>query len=98
MEVQNALMGVMSSLHNLPPTSADRALVFPLALAGCLTDNAGERQYIKYRLSAQDESVGNVRSARLLMEQVWHVRDVQGGVVDWRDVMRDHLGMELLLV
>lgn len=62
-----------------------------------MADQTNQRELIKRRLSAQDETIGNIRNARLLMESVWHKRDSQGTVVDWRDVMQD-LGLNLLLV
>jgi len=89
----NRLFATLQSL----PSTVDRALILPLALAGCLTNDETQAQYIRSRLSAQDESFGNLRATRLLIERVWQARE-QSGVVDWRDVMRDQLGIELLLV
>ncbi|KAH8117767.1 fungal-specific transcription factor domain-containing protein [Phellopilus nigrolimitatus] len=97
-EINNAVAAVVNALSNLPAMVVDRALMLPLALAGCLADVPEHRQFILARLSALDDVVGNVRSVRLLVEQVQIVRDMQGGVVDWRSVMREHLGVEILLV
>lgn len=87
---------LFAALQNLP-TTVDRALILPLALAGCLTNDRTHAQYIRSRLSGQDESFGNIRATRLLIERVWQARE-QSIAVDWRDVMRDQLGVELLLI
>lgn len=95
-EVKHSMNRLFATLQSLPPV-ADRALILPLALAGCLTNDENQGQYIRSRLSAQDESFGNIRATRLLMERVWQARE-QSRVVDWHDVMHDQLGIELLLI
>lgn len=87
---------LFAALQSLP-TTIDRALVLPFVLAGCLTNDASQGSYVRSRLSNQDETFGNVRATRLLIETVWQSRK-QNIVADWRDVMRDQLGIQLLLV
>jgi hypothetical protein len=84
-------------LSRLPPSEVDRSLVFPLCLAGCMTDNRARRDLMKGRLQAQDENIGNILQARALMEAVWRRRDGGGGIVDWREMLRNE-GLNLLLL
>lgn len=84
-------------LDQLPPSEVDRALVFPICLAGCMTDDSARRDYLKARLQTQDENIGNLMRTRVLMEAVWQKRDVGGGAVDWRETMRER-GLNLLLM
>lgn len=97
-EISNAVAAIVSDLETLADVPVDRMLSLPLALAGCMTDRREQRHFIRTRLGSLDEAVGNVRSVRILMERVWAVRDFQGGVVDWYDVMRNDFGVEILLV
>jgi hypothetical protein len=88
---------IMQALSRLAPSEVDRGLVFPICLAGCLTDVPEQREFFKQRLDAQDTSLGNLSETRRLMEAVWRKRDNQGGVVDWRHTMPD-IGIKLLVV
>ncbi|KAL5526794.1 hypothetical protein ACEPAF_8519 [Sanghuangporus sanghuang] len=97
-EISNAVTAIVSDLANLTDVPVDRMFALPLALAGCMTDLLEQRQFIRSRLCSMDEAIGNVRSVRILMERVWAVRDSQGGVVDWYDIMRHDFGVEILLV
>ena len=83
----------------MPPTLVDRTIVFPMFLAGCMTNEhqVNEREIIHLRLQALDQSFGNIRNARLLMEAVWSAREKRDKFVDWREVMRD-MGLNLLFV
>jgi hypothetical protein len=85
------------ALLALPPSSVDRSLVFPLCLAGCMTDDPLLRKYFSDRLRAMDAPVGNCGKTLRLMEEVWHRRDNLHLVVGWREVMRE-TKLELLLV
>lgn len=88
---------IINLFTQLPPSEVDRSLVFPLCLAGCLTNDQDRRNFLKRRLQIQDENIGNVLQARGLMEGVWRRRDVAGGAVDWREVMVND-GFNILLV
>ncbi|EEB92099.1 hypothetical protein MPER_09442 [Moniliophthora perniciosa FA553] len=56
-----------------------------------------DREFLKGRLQAQDETIGNIMKTRFLMEGVWQRRDVGGGIVDWREMMRER-GLNLLFM
>lgn len=87
----------------------DRSLVFPVCIAGCMTDDPILRQYFAGRLRVVDVPVGNCGKTLILMESVWKKRDelyLRGMREDptilppgfgWRDVMRE-TKLELLLV
>ncbi|KAJ7285217.1 fungal-specific transcription factor domain-containing protein [Mycena rebaudengoi] len=96
-EISNSVGMIVQYLGQLPSSEVDRALVFPICLAGCMTDDSSWRELFKGRLQALDESLGNLLRTRLLMEAVWQKRDVSGVTVDWRETMRDR-GLNLLLV
>jgi len=96
-EISSSVGTIVQYLRQLPPSEADRALVFPICLAGCMTDDSTWREFLKGRLQARDESLGNLMRTRLLMEAVWQKRDVSGQTVDWRETMRER-GLNLLLV
>lgn len=98
-EISTSVEAISQFLNQLPPSEVDRSLVFPICLAGCLTDDHGHREMYKARLQGQDESIGNLLQTRAIMETVWQRRDVQGGLtaVDWRETTRER-GMNLLLM
>ncbi|KAF7374632.1 Zn(2)-C6 fungal-type domain-containing protein [Mycena sanguinolenta] len=96
-EISNSVGTIVQLLGQLPPSEVDRALVFPICLAGCMTDDSTWRDFFKGRLQRLDESLGNLMRTRLLMEAVWQKRDVSGATVDWRETMRER-GLNLLLV
>jgi len=96
-ETREQVLATHTTLCALPPSSVDRSLVFPLCLAGCMTDDPLLRKYFSGRLHAMDGPVGNSGKTLVLMEEVWRRRDnLQIGVA-WRDVMRE-TKLELLLV
>ncbi|KAJ3810977.1 fungal-specific transcription factor domain-containing protein [Lentinula aff. lateritia] len=96
-DISVSVDGVVQLIHQLQPSNVDRVIVFPICLAACMTDDLIHRDFLKGRLQAQDESIGNLMKARLLMEAVWQKRDVSGGTVDWRETMRDR-ALNLLLL
>ncbi|KAJ6512967.1 fungal-specific transcription factor domain-containing protein [Mycena sanguinolenta] len=96
-EISNSVGTIVQLLGQLPPSEVDRALVFPICLAGCMTDDSTWRDFFKSRLQGLDESLGNLMRTRLLMEAVWQKRDVSGMTVDWRETMRER-GLNLLLL
>ncbi|KAJ7476037.1 fungal-specific transcription factor domain-containing protein [Mycena latifolia] len=96
-EISNSVGVIVQYLGQLPSSEVDRALVFPICLAGCMTDDSTWREFLKGRLQSLDESLGNLMRTRLLMEAVWQKRDVSGATVDWRETMRER-GLNLLLV
>lgn len=97
-EINTSVDTIVQMIRQLSPTDIDRTLVFPICLAGCMTDNSIHRDFLKGRLQTQDETIGNIMKTRFLMEGVWQRRDVSGGVnIDWREMMRD-CGLKLLLM
>jgi len=101
-EIKQAVQETVEAFQNLQASDVDRSLVFPIALAGCMTDNTVYRSYLEGRLKAlgkQGEAVGNTKSCLQLMYAVWAKRDAEGGprVVDWIDTMKE-MGWSLLLV
>jgi hypothetical protein len=98
-EISASVETILQLLNQLPPSEVDRSLVFPICVAGCLTDNPGHREIYKARLQGQDENIGNLLQTRVIMETVWQRRDVHAGLaaVDWRETVRER-GMNLLLM
>ncbi|KZW02896.1 hypothetical protein EXIGLDRAFT_730989 [Exidia glandulosa HHB12029] len=96
-EIVDAVASIIESLKVLPASQYDRSLVFPICIAGCMTDDLGHREFLRNRLLAQDPTVGNVAEARMVMEAVWQRRDKFNMNAHWLDVMKE-LGYNLLLV
>ncbi|KAJ7126736.1 fungal-specific transcription factor domain-containing protein [Mycena epipterygia] len=96
-EISTSVGVIVQYLGQLPSSEVDRALVFPICLAGCMTDDSTWREFLKGRLQALDESLGNLMRTRVLIEAVWQKRDVSGATVDWRETIRER-GLNLLLV
>ncbi|KAJ7639849.1 fungal-specific transcription factor domain-containing protein [Mycena polygramma] len=96
-EVSSSVEAIVQLLGQLPASEVDQALVFPICLAGCMTDDSSRRDFLNGRLQGLDERLGNLMRAQLLMEAVWQKRDVSGTTVDWRETMH-HRGLNLLLV
>jgi hypothetical protein len=87
----------MQLMNQLPVSEADRSLVFPICIAGCLADDPVHRGTLSGRLQAQDQSFGNLLQTRTAMEAVWQKRDNHGITVDWRQSLREQ-GRNLLLI
>ncbi|KAG5638486.1 hypothetical protein H0H81_012418 [Sphagnurus paluster] len=96
-EIGESVETVVGLLHQLPSSELDRALVFPICLAGSMSDVSGHRDFFKARLQHLDGSIGNLMQIRLVMEAVWQKRDVNGGPVDFRQTIRER-GLNLLLI
>ncbi|KAF5376163.1 hypothetical protein D9757_009338 [Collybiopsis confluens] len=96
-DISASVDNIVQYVHQLLPSNTDRVIVFPICLAACMTDDSRHRDFLKGRLQGQDESIGNLMKARLLMEAVWHKRDVQGGTVDWREAIKER-ALNLLLL
>ena len=84
-------------MGQLSVSELDRSLVFPICLAGCLTDDLAQRSLLRTRLQTCDAGFGTLMQARVLMDAVWQRRDMHGGAVDWRDLMHEQ-GLNLLLI
>lgn len=97
-DISRGVNALITALNQLPQSSVDRALVLPMVLIGCLAAVPDQRQVALTRLAARDEAIGNIKSARFLMERVWNVRSIHGDAVDWRDVLLNDMHVQLLLV
>ena len=91
-------------LQRLPVTDFDRAIIFPLCLAGVMTDDSILRDHISHRCAAHnDDNVGNMYQVRAFMLAVWNRRQQamsmhrRGVPVEWRECLRDRWS-NLLLV
>lgn len=96
-EIVDAVASIVESLKLLSPSLYDRSLVFPICLAGCMTNDLEKREFLRNRLLGLDHTVGNVAEARVLMEAVWQRRDTTGVNPHWLSVMQE-LGFNILLV
>ncbi|TFK27792.1 hypothetical protein FA15DRAFT_132708 [Coprinopsis marcescibilis] len=96
-EIAASVDEIVRQLANLPPSNLDRALVFPICLAGCMTNDSSKRDYLKGRLQGLNETYGNLLQTRLLMETLWQRRDVGGGTPDLREIIQEQ-SISLLLV
>ncbi|KAG6845479.1 hypothetical protein H0H87_008839 [Tephrocybe sp. NHM501043] len=97
LEIGESVETIVRLLSQLTPSEVDRALVFPICLAGSLTDNSSRREFCKSRLQHLDDSIGNLMQTRLVMEAVWQKRDVNGVAIDIRETIRER-GINVLLL
>ncbi|KAI0091026.1 fungal-specific transcription factor domain-containing protein [Irpex rosettiformis] len=103
-EIIESVTEVIQCLERVPlersmlSRSVLRSVVFGICIAGCLTENPRQRDFLMRLLDSQEgEPVGNLRQVRELMRQVWERRNhMHGQAVNWREVMRSQ--GELLLV
>jgi hypothetical protein len=96
-EIIQSIDVIVQLVHQLPMPALDRTLVFPMCLAGCLTDDPVKREIFKSRLVGQQSQFGNVHQALMVMETAWQRRDTRGGAVEWRDLLHVQ-GRNLLLL
>jgi hypothetical protein len=97
-EIKRAVADTVAALKKLPCSEYDRSLVFPLALAGCATDEPEMRDYVRCRIQQLSSAVGNCATAGELIEYVWQRRDANPGfVIGWREAMAE-IQMTILLV
>ena len=102
-EISTSVANIVQLIQQLPTGEVDQTIVLPIYIAGCMTDNMPQRQYLSGRLRSHN-NLGNVLQTRSAMESVWHKRDVlrQTGApgwetVDWREGLREG-SSSLLLV
>jgi len=96
-EISTSVETIVRFFSQLPPSDIDRALVFPICLAGCMTNDSTRRDFLKGRIRGLNESYGNLLQVRRLMEAVWQKRDVSGKEVDVRETIQEQ-GLKLLLI
>jgi len=102
-EISNSVANIVQLVQQLSTGEMDQTIVLPIYIAGCMTDNLVQRQYLAGRLRSQN-NLGNLLQTRSAMESIWHKRDVlrQTGApgwetVDWREGLREG-SSSLLLV
>lgn len=81
-EIGKCVRNIMQSLGP-SPSEVERGVVLPITLAGCMTNDSAQRDFLRGRFEAQNESIGNLMPARALMEILWQKRDINvlpGGV------------------
>ncbi|KAG9091439.1 hypothetical protein FS749_016545 [Ceratobasidium sp. UAMH 11750] len=97
-EIKRAVADTVNALRKLACSEYDRSLVFPLALAGCATDDLEMRDYVRCRIQQMSSAIGNCATAGQLVEYVWQRRDANPGlVIGWREAMAE-INMTILLV
>ena len=96
-EINSSVDTLVRLFTELAPSDFDRALVFPICLSGCMTNDSSRRDFFKNRIRNLDETMGNLLPTRRLMEAVWQKRDVGGREVDVRETIREQ-GLMLLLL
>lgn len=102
-EISTSVANIVQSIQQLPSGEFDQKIVLPIYIAGCMTDNQPQRQYLSGRLRSHN-NLGNLLQTRSSMESVWHKRDVlrQTGApgwetVDWREGLREGSSSLLLI-
>ncbi|KAJ8597306.1 hypothetical protein M405DRAFT_724673 [Rhizopogon salebrosus TDB-379] len=94
-EIKTSVDIVVQLLNQLPASNIDRCLIFPICLAGCLTEDPMKREFLKARLQGQHDGFGNTNQALRVMETAWQRKDSRGGPAEWQAMLHRHL---LLLV
>ncbi|KAA1467752.1 hypothetical protein DENSPDRAFT_832876 [Dentipellis sp. KUC8613] len=96
-EIIRSVNTIVQMLQYMPAGNHDRALLLPLCLTGSLVDSAQHRELIRSRLFRISSGNATVKQIIVVLNEIWQRRDVQGGIYDWRDVMREQ-GWTPLLV
>jgi len=102
-EISTSVANIIQLIQQQPMGEVDQSVVLPIYIAGCMTDNLLQRQYLSGRLRSHN-NLGNLIQTRSAMENVWHKRDVlrQTGApgwetVDWREGLRNGTSSLLLV-
>ncbi|EED83282.1 predicted protein [Postia placenta Mad-698-R] len=102
-EIHGAIAKIISLLHILPSSEYDRAIIFPLFLTGCMSDDRGVRDMIKRRFLLLDDTFGNIHQVLMQLESIWNERNTMlthhggTGIVHWRESLRSQWANLLLL-
>ena len=105
-EIAAGVGEVMEAVRRVP-WSADtktlhgsvvRSTVFPICLAGCMTNNKDERDMLQTVLEREGGGAGNCVEVLGVMKEVWRLRDENmSKEVKWREILRERR-VSLLLV
>jgi hypothetical protein len=83
----------MATLKQIPPSDADRNLIWPLCVVGCMATRPNDQEYMARRFALLEgrDKLGNGARAEILMKHVWALRSLStsDGAVDWIDAMGD---------
>lgn len=103
-EISNSVTVLSDLFQRLPASDFDRAVMFPMCLAGSMSDDPLLHDFLKTRCMAHnDDYVGNLYQARTFMETVWNRRAAAVSMnhrmdpINWRGVLRDRWSHLLLL-
>lgn len=98
-EIKQSVDVIVQLLRQLPVSIMDRGLMFPMYLAGCLTDDTVQRDVLRTRLlGIMQDGFRNVHQTVGVLETMWHRRDSRGGAVEWRELLHVQGRHRLLLV
>ena len=99
-EIAAAVQETAEALHRLdtqhPDQDVNRALIFPITVAGSLCDTPAQQAFFRARfatLGPDAEAFGNSKQALQLLEEVWKRRRLGQKRIQWRTVMYE-LGWE----
>ncbi|OCH93068.1 hypothetical protein OBBRIDRAFT_381076 [Obba rivulosa] len=98
-EIAACVATLSKLIRDLSPSDFDRAIIFPLFLLGCMTDQLTLQEDVKSRLARlQTDDLGNINYVLTLLESVWNDRKaLTGGVsVDWQKYLRQRWNFVLL--
>ncbi|EMD33986.1 hypothetical protein CERSUDRAFT_86751 [Gelatoporia subvermispora B] len=90
-EIASSVATLATLVHDLPVSDLDRAIMFPLFLLGCMTDQPVLQDTVKSRLARlQSNDLGNSTCALTSLESIWNDRRTRAGgvTVDWREYLR----------
>ncbi|PCH39388.1 hypothetical protein WOLCODRAFT_29530 [Wolfiporia cocos MD-104 SS10] len=101
-EVSSSVTNLVTLLGQLNPSEYDRALVFPLFLMGCMTDDVAVHDAVRQRLLRLDDKFGNIHQVVHQLDRVWHYRiaSAQRGLsepVRWRESLHHQMAHIVLL-
>lgn len=91
--VARATDAAMTTLKQILPSDADRNLIWPLCVVGCMTSRPVDQEYMAGRFALLEgrDKLGNGARAEVLMKYVWALRNspTSDAAVDWIDAMGD---------
>ncbi|PCH38046.1 hypothetical protein WOLCODRAFT_64841, partial [Wolfiporia cocos MD-104 SS10] len=94
-EVSGSVTNLVRLFSLLNPSKYDRALIFPLFLMGCMTDDEAVCNAVRQRLLRLDDKLGNILQVVQQLDEIWSHRIVsaQHGInepVHWRESLSTH--------
>jgi len=89
--VVRATDAAIAALGQIPPSDADRNLIWPLCVVGCMASRPVDQEYMAARFAALEgrDKLGNGAQAEYLVHLVWAIRNSSNANVDWIDAMGD---------